>query len=326
MRPPAGASPTPAPADNRSWGDRPGGYYGDRARHGHVEWRGEGGWDVWRVRDAWDRRDWWHDWAHDYDTGSDDAGRSSRRPRSPSGRPRRPRDSGPDDTRSDGRGAARRRRLSSDATGGGGSAFACDLWLGFLGAVIDVDDGCLVRLHDSSGNPRSAMVTSDEWLRRYQLAADGGGTGFGTGVSPRVHLAIPADARRLGGASPPDPPDRSAAGGTPLLAITLPDWGDLPEPHAPVPWAKWEGGHGVVLDTDVPSGCDSDGAVTHTESCGSSCTAIARSPRGDCDTAPRPYLDPGGPAVDPSTSPVDEAWLAGGDLVDVIRATGFRDG
>ena len=30
--------------------------------------------------------------------------------------------------------------------------------------------------------------------------------------------------------------------------------------------------------------------------------------------------------MDPSTSPVDEAWLAGGDLVDVIRATGLRDG
>ena len=90
--------------------------------------------------------------------------------------------------------------------------------------------------------------------------------------------------------------------------------------------AKWEGGHGDVLDTDVPSGCNSDGAVTHIETCGSSCTAIARSPRAGRDTAPRPYLDPGGPAVDPSTSPVDEAWLAGGDLVDVIRATSLRDG
>ena len=30
--------------------------------------------------------------------------------------------------------------------------------------------------------------------------------------------------------------------------------------------------------------------------------------------------------MDPSASPADEAWLAGGDLVDVIRATGFRDG
>ena len=30
--------------------------------------------------------------------------------------------------------------------------------------------------------------------------------------------------------------------------------------------------------------------------------------------------------MDPSTSPADEAWLAGGDLIDVIRATGFRDG
>ena len=158
-------------------------------------------------------------------------------------------------------------------------------------------EGCLARLHDSRGNPRSATVTSDEWLRRYQLAADEEGTAFDTGVSPRVPLAIPADARRPGGASPPDPPDWSAAGKAPLLAITLPEWGDLPEPPAPDPWAKWEGGHGDVLDTDVPSGCDSDGEVTHTESCGSSCTAIARSPRGDRGTAPRPYLDPGGPAV-----------------------------
>ena len=74
------------------------------------------------------------------------------------------------------------------------------------------------------------------------------------------------------------------------------------------------------------SDCDSDGAVTHTGSCDSSYTAVARSPRGGDDTAPRPHLDPGGPAFDPSTSPVVEAWLAGGDLVDVIRATGLRDG
>ena len=66
--------------------------------------------------------------------------------------------------------------------------------------------------------------------------------------------------------------------------------------------------------------------MTHTESCGSSCTAIARSLWSGRDTAPRPYLDPGGPAIDPSTSPVDEAWLAGGDQADVIRATGLRDG
>ena len=54
--------------------------------------------------------------------------------------------------------------------------------------------------------------------------------------------------------------------------------------------------------------------------------AVDRSPRGEGGSGPRPFLDPGGPAVDPSTSPVDEAWLAGGDLVDVVRATGCRDG
>ena len=129
----AGASPALAPADNRSWGGRPGGYYGEHARHEHAEWRGEGGWDDWRGRYAWGGRGWWQDRAYGYDTGSDDASRSSRRPRSPSGRPRRPRDSGPDDTRSDGRGGARRRRLSSVGMGGGGSAFACDLRLGLLG-------------------------------------------------------------------------------------------------------------------------------------------------------------------------------------------------
>ena len=61
------------------------------------------------------------------------------------------------------------------AVGRGGSAFACNLRLGFLGGVIDVDDGRLIRLHDSRGDPRSAMATRDEWFRRYQLTADGGG-------------------------------------------------------------------------------------------------------------------------------------------------------
>ena len=41
----AGASPAPAPAGNRSWGERPGGYYGEHARREHAEWHGEGGWD-----------------------------------------------------------------------------------------------------------------------------------------------------------------------------------------------------------------------------------------------------------------------------------------
>ena len=115
-------------------------------------------------------------------------------------------------------------------------------------------------------------------------------------------------------------------GGPPLLAITLPDWGVPPGPPVPIPWAKWDGQHGEVLDADVPDDCASDGGFTGTESCGTSVTAVDRSPRGVSGSGPRPFLDPGGPAVDPSTSPVDEAWLAGGDLVDVVRATGCRDG
>ena len=120
--------------------------------------------------------------------------------------------------------------------------------------------------------------------------------------------------------------DQSVAGGPPLLAITLPDWGVPPGPPVPIPWAKWEGRHGEVLDTDVPDDCASDGGITGTESCDTSVTAVDRSPRGEDGSGPRPFLDPGGPAADPSISPVDEAWLAGGDLVDIVRATGCRDG
>ena len=148
-RPATGASPTPAPSDNRSWG-----YYGERERREHAEWHGEGGWGDWRGRGGWGGRDWWESRARSYDTGSDDASRVH--PRSPSGRPRRPDDSGPDDTRSDGLGGSRRRRLSAAGVGGGSSAFACGLRLGVFGEVVDVDDGCLVRLHGSRSNPRSA--------------------------------------------------------------------------------------------------------------------------------------------------------------------------
>ena len=94
----------------------------------------------------------------------------------------------------------------------------------------------------------------------------------------------------------------------------------------PSPWAKWEGVRGEVLDTDVPSDCDSDGVVTHTDSCDSSCPAVACSPRSRRAAPPRPYLDPENLAADPSASPTGEAWLAGGDLIDVVRATGLRDG
>ena len=36
--------------------------------------------------------------------------------------------------------------------------------------------------------------------------------------------------------------------GPPLLAITLPDWGVPPGPPVPIPWAKWDGRHGEILD------------------------------------------------------------------------------
>ena len=174
MRLAAGSSPAPALAIDGGWGERSRGYYGEHARHERAEWREEGGWDGWYGRSAWGGRGWYQEQAYGYDTGSDDASRSSRRPRSPSRRPRRPRDSGPDDPRSDGCGGSRRRCLSSIGVGGGGSAFACDLRLGLLGGVIDVDDGCLVGLLDSRGFPRAAMVTRGEWLRRYETADEGG--------------------------------------------------------------------------------------------------------------------------------------------------------
>ena len=196
MRLATGASPAPAPADDRGWGEHSRGYYGEYARHGHAEWRGEGSWDDWYGCGAWGGRGWYQEQAYGYDTGSDDASRGSRRPRSPSGRPRRPSDSGPDDSRSDGRGGSRRRRLSSVGVGGGSSAFACDLRLGFLGGVTDVDDGCLVGLHDSRGFPRSAMVTRGEWLRRYQLTTDEGGPVADTGALP-VGSSLPLSTNGL---------------------------------------------------------------------------------------------------------------------------------
>ena len=154
----AGFSPAPAPAVDDGWGERSRGYYGEQARHGRAEWREVDGWDGWYGRDAWGGRGWYQGQGSGYDTGSDDASKGSRRPRSPSRRPRRPRDSGPEEPHSDGRGGSRRRRLSSVGVGGRGSAFACNLRLGLLGGVTDVDGGCLVGLHDSRGYPRCAMV------------------------------------------------------------------------------------------------------------------------------------------------------------------------
>ena len=95
------------------------------------------------------------------------------------------------------------------------------------------------------------MVTRDEWLRRCQLTADEGGPVSDTGVSSRGLLAAPVGVWLSGGSLLPGAPDQSAAGGPPLLAITLPDWGVPPGPPVPIPWDKWEGRHGEVLDTDV---------------------------------------------------------------------------
>ena len=206
-----------------------------------------------------------------YDTGSDDASRGSRRPRSPSRRPRKPRDSGPEGPHSDGRCGSRRRCLSSVGVGGRGSAFACNLRLGLLWGVIDVDDGCLVGLHDSRGYPRCAMVTRGEWLRRYAQTLDMRRPVAGPGGPLHGSPTAPGDGRLPGGGrgrcclSASEVPDQSAADGPPLLAITLPDWGVPPGPPVPIPWAKWDGQHGEALDTDVPDDCASDGGVTGTE-------------------------------------------------------------
>ena len=124
----------------------------------------------------------------------------------------------------------------------------------------------------------------------------------------------------------PSASERLTPTAPPLLAITLPDWGVPPGSSIPIPWAIWRGQHGEVLDTDVPDDCTSGGGVTETESRTSAVTGEELCSRSDGGSSPRPFLEPGGAAVDPSTSPVDGAWLAGGDLLDVIRATGDRDG
>ena len=108
----------------------------------------------------------------------------------------------------------------------------------------------------------------------------------------------------------------------PLLEITLPGWGDSSRPPSPGSSAGLGGEHGEVKDTDAPSDCDSDGVVTRADS--------SDTPRyGRCGRdvlPPRPRLAPEGMAADPSAPLEIEAWRAGGDLIDVIRATGLRDG
>ena len=126
----------------------------------------------------------------------------------------------------------------------------------------------------------------------------------------------------------PFPPasERLAPTAPPLLAITLPDRGAPPGSSIPIPWAKWRGQHGEVLGTGVPDDCTSGGGVTETESCTLAVTGRELCSRGEGGSSSRPFLEPGGAAVDPTTSPVDEAWLARGDLLHVIRATGDHDG
>ena len=239
-----GLSPLPAPAVDDGWGERSHGYYGGQTRHGRAEWREAGGWDGWYGRDAWGGRGWYQGQGNGYDTGSDDASRGSRRLRSPSRRPRRPRDSGPEGPRSDGRGGSRRRCLSSARTGGGGSAFACNLRLALLGGVINVDDECLVGLHDSRGYPRCGIITRGGWLRRFEQTLDMRGPVAGPGGPLHGSPSAPGDGRLAGGSrehcglSPSGAPDQSVTGGPPLLAITMPDWGVTPGPPVPIPWAN----------------------------------------------------------------------------------------
>ena len=280
-------------------------------------------------RRAWDERNGRRERGDSYDTRYSDRYGRGYRPRSR--HPRRTREWSSSESRSDGRGD-RRRRLSAAREGDGGSAFARCFGLGLLGEVIDVDDGRLVRLCDSRGYPACGLVTRDEWLRRYTGTVDMRRPGSG-------HLATPPGSRSAEGSgghagktcgSPalpsPRAPGHLAPGVPLLLALTLPDWGVPPGSSVPIPWSKWQGQHGEVLDNDVPDDCTSDGGASESESYASVAAGKALRSGGDGESDPRPCPGSGNDAADPVTSPVDEAWLAGGDLLDVIRATGTRDG
>ena len=143
-----------------------------RGRGGGTGWGTRGGdWDAWQGDAGWAGRGWgWGD-ERGSGRGSGDHGRV--RPRSPGRYPWGQGEARSDGSRSDSRAASRRRRLSSPGTGASASVFARDLRAGLFGRVIDVDGGSLVRLHDARGNPRSACVTFEEWIRRYQFE-DGG--------------------------------------------------------------------------------------------------------------------------------------------------------
>ena len=136
-----------------------------------------------------------------------------------------------------------------------------------LGDVTDVDDGCLVRLCDSRGYPGCGLVTRDEWLRRYTETVDMRRPGFGPVATPPGSHSAEGNGghpgKTYGSPALPTPraPGLLAPGVPPLLALTLPDWGVPPKSSVPIPWAKWQGQHGEVLDTDVPDDCTSDGGA-----------------------------------------------------------------
>ena len=234
-------------------------------------------------------------------------------------------------SRSDGRCDRRRRLSTAREGGGGGSAFTRCFGLGLLGEVIDVDDGRLARLCDSRGNPGCGLVTRAEWLQRYTGTVDMRRSGTGPMVMPPGNHSFENNGEHAGGTCgpPTSPPLRTprplAAGVPPLPALTPPDWGVPPGSPVPIPWAKWQGQHREVLETDVPDDCTSDGFASEYESCASATADEALRSGSDGESDPRPCLGSGDGAADPVTSPADEAWLAGGELLDVICATGTRD-
>ena len=71
-----------------------------------------------------------------------------------------------------------------------------------------------------------------------------------------------------------------------------------------------------VLEIVVPDDCISDGGSFESESYASVAADEALRSGGDGESGPRPCLGCGNDAADPVISPIDEAWLAGGDLLD----------
>ena len=176
-----------------------------------------------------------------YDTGYSDEYERGYRPRSR--HPRGTREWSSSESRSHGRGDPRR-RLSTAREGGGGSAFTRCFGLGLLAEVIHVDDGRLVRLCDSRGNPGCGLVPRDEWLRRYTETVDMRRPGFGPmATPPGSHSAEGSDGHAgetCGSPAFPSPrtPGPLAPGVPPVPALTVPDWGVPPRSSVPIPWAK----------------------------------------------------------------------------------------